>query len=66
MYTTLSTLTVIRNASPLILLGAEHFMFGVAITKDAIVSLAIILLGRVGAVKQQEIHQSITDMCQVF
>ncbi|CAK9017115.1 unnamed protein product [Durusdinium trenchii] len=45
MYTTLSTLTVIRNASPLILLGAEHFMFGVAITKDAIVSLAIILLG---------------------
>lgn len=41
-------------------------MFGVAITKDAIVSLAIILLGRVGAVKQQEIHQSITDMCQVF
>ena len=45
MYTTLSTLTVIRNASPLILLGAEHFMFGVPITKDAILSLAIILIG---------------------
>jgi len=45
MYTTLSTLTVIRNASPLVLLAAEHFMFGVTITRDAIVSLAMILLG---------------------
>lgn len=45
MYTTLSTLTVIRNASPLILLGAERLIFGVPITKDAIISLAIILLG---------------------
>ena len=31
MYTTLSTLTVIRNASPLILLGAERLIFGVPI-----------------------------------
>lgn len=45
MYTTLSTLTVIRNASPLVLLAAEHFMFGVTITRDATVSLAMILLG---------------------
>eukprot|EP00439_Symbiodinium_sp_Y106_P047003 s723_g6.t1 len=45
MYASLSTLTVIRNASPLILLGAERLMFGVPITKDAIISLSTILIG---------------------
>ncbi|CAE7208725.1 GONST4 [Symbiodinium pilosum] len=45
MYASLSTLTVIRNASPLILLGAERLMFGVPITKDAIISLTMILIG---------------------
>ncbi|CAE7844257.1 GFT1 [Symbiodinium microadriaticum] len=45
MYASLSTLTVIRNASPLILLGAERLMFGVPITKDAIISLTTILIG---------------------
>lgn len=54
MYTTLSTLTVIRNASPLVLLAAEHFMFGVTITRDAIVSLAMILLGWAQSKLQKE------------
>ena len=47
MYASLSTLTVIRNASPLILLGAERLMFGVPITKDAIISLSTILIGKI-------------------
>ena len=45
MYTTLSALTVIRNASPLLLLGAERLIFGVPFTRDDFSSLTIILIG---------------------
>lgn len=44
-YASLSTLTVLRNASPLFLLGAERILFGADVTPAMLASICLILFG---------------------